>query len=456
MPARATDDEAGLWLPDIAERPGPRYRAIVEALAEAIQAGTLRPGDRLPPQRDLAWRLGVNLSTVTEAYAEATRRQLVSGEVGRGTYVRAGSLEANLFALAADEARAPIDLSTNLPAEPGSGAGLDQLLADLAAEGTLTNALAYPGAPLLARAQAAARTMLAARGIDMQQTGCHIVAGAQQALMAVLMCLVGPNGKVLVEDLTFPGIKAVARDLGITLVPVAMDGEGVLPDALAREARRSSATVAVLVPNLQNPTTATMSADRRAAVITVAEKLGLTLIEDDVYGSLIDRPPLLQSGSDRVIHLSSLSKTAAPGLRFGWIAAAPERLQSLALEAHSTYWPMSPVALTLACRMIETGMVAERIAWQRREATIRQRLYRDIVDGDSGDATPTLHAWLPHRDGDGFAREARRRGVSVVPASTFAVGRGAADGIRICLTAPATRGLLRDALGTLADILSRG
>ena len=454
MIARAPAKGPDSWLPDITERPGPRYRAIVDALAEAIRAGALRPGDRLPPQRELVWRLGVNLSTVTEAYAEATRRQLVSGEVGRGTYVRAGSLEADLFVLADDEARAPIDLSTNLPAEPGSGADLDRLLTDLAAEGALTSALAYPGAALLARARAAAQAVLTLRGIDTYRIGCHIVAGAQQALMAVLMRLVGPGGKVLVEDLTFPGIKAVARDLGITLVPVAMDGEGVLPDALAREARRSGATVAVLVPNLQNPTTATMSADRRAAVIAIAEKLGLTLIEDDVYGGLVDRPPLLQSGTDRVVHLSSLSKTAAPGLRFGWIAGAPERLQSLALEAHSTYWPMSPVALTLACRMIENGMVAERIAWQRREATIRHRLYRDILgDGTAGDM-PTLHAWLPHRDGARLAREARQRGVSVVPAAAFAVGRGAPDGIRICLTAPATRGRLRDALTILAETLS--
>ncbi|PLX36085.1 MAG: PLP-dependent aminotransferase family protein [Hyphomicrobiales bacterium] len=446
------DGGAG-WIPEIAERSGPRYRAIVDAIAEAIETGALRPGDRLPTHRDMAWHLGVNVSTITEAYREAARRHLVVGEVGRGTYVRAGSLEAGLFALAASAERAPVDLSTNVPAENHTAPGVEEALADLARDGGLAGALAYPGAVLLERARAAAATMLASRGVDPKSGVVHLVAGAQQALLATLMCLVGPGDKVLVEEMTFPGIKAVARTLGITLIPVAMDQEGMLPDALAREARRSGAKVAVLVPNLQNPTAAVMGNLRRRDIVVTAERLGLMLIEDDVYGALTDHPPLLAEDTDRVVLLSSLSKTAAPGLRFGWIAGPAARLAPLDPEAHATTWMMSPLTLMLACRLIEDGRVDERTAWQRKEVAARHRLAMRILGGTEPESAPALHHWLPLADGDAVARRAHDHGVSVVPASTFTVGRGSFDGIRICLTAPPTRAVLRGALTTLSNLL---
>ncbi len=437
------------WMPDITGRTGPRYRAIVDALAEAIQTGALRPGDRLPTHRDMAWHLHVNVSTVTEAYREAARRQLVAGEVGRGTYVRAGSLEAGLFALAESAARAPIDLSTNVPAEPGSEAGLESTLAAMQADGSLGRALAYPTFALLERARAAAGTMLSSRGVAAADHACQIVAGAQQALLAVLMSLVGPGNKVLVEELTFPGIKAVARELAITLVPVAMDEDGLDPDALAREACRSGARTAVLVPNLHNPTTATMTPERRRALISVAERLGLTLIEDDVYGGLANERPLLAEDTDRVLLVSSLSKTAAPGLRFGWIAGPPHLIEGLTPEAHATYWPMSPIALSLACRMVEDGTVAALTDWQRREVVARHKLCSGVLGTCVPAPRPAPHFWLPLGDGERTAKRAEALGVSVVPGSTFAVGRIRHDGVRICLTAPATRTVLREGLGTL-------
>ena len=76
------------WTPDLSGRNGPRYRAIADALAEDVRGGRLAAGTRLPTHRDLAWRLKMTIGTVSRAYAEAERRGLVAGEVGRGTYVR--------------------------------------------------------------------------------------------------------------------------------------------------------------------------------------------------------------------------------------------------------------------------------------------------------------------------------------------------------------------------------
>ncbi|MDH1664414.1 winged helix-turn-helix domain-containing protein, partial [Pseudomonas chengduensis] len=136
-----------MWLPDLQDSALPTYLALVEAIALAIGRGELKPGERLPPQRRLAWTLGINPSTVMLAYREAARRHLVSGEVGRGTYVLAGSREASLFRLKQPAAQGElIDLSTNVPVHDPDNHDLSASLAALAARGELDALQAYPSA----------------------------------------------------------------------------------------------------------------------------------------------------------------------------------------------------------------------------------------------------------------------------------------------------------------------
>ena len=138
-----------MWLPDLHGSTLPTYLALVEAIAGAIGQGELKPGERLPPQRRLAWTLGINPSTVMQAYREAARRHLVSGEVGRGTYVLADSHEASLFHL--KQPRLPadgIDLSTNVPVHDGGSDDLSRTLQRLIADGRLDALQAYAPAEL--------------------------------------------------------------------------------------------------------------------------------------------------------------------------------------------------------------------------------------------------------------------------------------------------------------------
>ena len=441
----ATDD----WLPDISARGSVKYRAIVDALADAIERGDLRPGDRLPTHRDLAWALGVNVSTVSEAYREAKRRHLIDGEVGRGTYVLADSTEAALFSLKQAETDDLVDLSTILPAVDPAWVVEDFAPATSALVG-------YQQPDLLERTAVAASRYLAARGLPVRPSAVVPVAGAQQALLAALLMLAGPGAKVLTEDLTFPGIKAVARVLRITLVPVAMDARGVLPEALAIQARRSGARIAVFVPNLQNPTGSVMDAARRHEVAEVMRAHALTLIEDDAYGGLTDTPPLARELPEQTLVVSSLSKAVAPGLRFGFLAGPPALVRPLRSETHLTSWPASPAMLELGCRWIEDGVVSSRMAWQRSEIAARWRLALDRLGLSAGDvqSEPAPHMWLPIKgNADDVAARARAAGVEVVPASTFAVGRIAQQGLRLGLTTPSTRRRLSVGLERLASVL---
>lgn len=443
-----------LWAPSLAGRNRVKYLALVEAIAEAVAVGDLKPGDRLPTHRDLAWRLGVNTSTITQAYREAARRHLISGEVGRGTYVLADSAEAALFALKTPEqgaASTVIDLSTNVPAIPPEDTALADTLKDLLADGEGAALSGYHAPELLTRASAAGARWLAGRGLPARASDVIPCAGAQQGLLAVLLALAGPGETVLVEAMTFPGMKALARQLRLKLHPLPMDAEGITPEGLEAACRQTSARVAVLVPVLQNPTTATMGDARRAALAEVVRRHGVTVVEDDVYGGLTDTPPLAALLPEHGIVVTGLAKVAAPGLRFGCIAGPARLLAPVRAEIHATSWPASPLTLAVACRWIEDGTAERRQAWQRAEIAERRRLAERIL-GRRLVASP--HQWVTvPGDAAAFSDRAKAAGVEVVPSGTFAVGRERPAAVRISLTAARTRRDLALGLERLAEVL---
>ena len=188
------------------------YLGIVEQIRSAIRRGDLVPGDRLPTHRALAARLHVTISTVTRAYAEAARLHLVSGEVGRGTFVLAGSADATLFAAMAETADADgsrVDLTANVPAVDPVSTALTDTVRAVAEDGI---AEGYPSAELLWRGRIAMEGLLARRGVTRRADEIVLTAGAQHALMAALLTTTGPGAKVLAVEITFPGLKAARTD----------------------------------------------------------------------------------------------------------------------------------------------------------------------------------------------------------------------------------------------------
>ncbi len=452
-----------MWTPSLDGRNPTRYLAIVEAVADGIAAGALRPGERLPTHRELAWQLRVNVSTVTQAYREAARRHLVSGEVGRGTYVLSGSREAALFALKEPGSARDgggvvgmIDLSTNVPAVDPNNKDLEETLASMAREGALGGAaLGYHQPMLLQRARLAGVSWLARRGLHLRPADVVPCAGGQASLVAVLLALCAPGDGVLVEELTFPGMKAAARQLRLPLHGVEMDEEGVLPDALDRAARATGVKVVVIVPTLQNPTGAVMGETRRQHVAEIARRHGLWMVEDDVYGALTDVPPLAALLPGRSIMVTSLSKTVAAGLRFGLIAGDCAPVRTLAAEAHATAWPLAPLMTEVACRWIEDGTAVRRVGWQRGEVAIRcQQARKSLAGLGFRFEVPSPHVWMPlaSAQADEAAAACRAAGVEVVASGLFAVTREAPGGVRVSLTAGRDQTELAHALNRLQAV----
>ena len=250
------------------------YRRIADRVADDIAAGRLQPGDRLPPQRVFARRRGIAGSTAGRVYAELVRRGLVVGEVGRGTFVRAAPPGSAGRALAEPAGSVPVNLELNYPSAPGQSELLAAGIAPLLRPDVLTDALRTAPATGTAAAREAAAGLLATAGWRPAPDRFLFAGNARQAIAAALAHLVRPGGRVGVEALTYPLVKEIAGRLGVTLVPLATDGQGVRPEAVAAAHRAAPLSAVYVQPTLHNPTSVTMGGARRAELAQCGAGVG--------------------------------------------------------------------------------------------------------------------------------------------------------------------------------------
>ena len=453
-----------IWTPALKGNPGPRYLSIAEALAEDVASGRLAAGARLPTHRELADRLGVTVGTVSRAYAEAARRGLISGEVGRGTFVR--RLVSEQPSALPQHWSVPegfVDLSVNHPPEPAGGlmeAALQATLATLSRRERLADLLGYPpegGAPGHRQAGAA---WIARSGLEVPPQQVLVTSGSQHAMTAIFAALLRPGDLVVTEAVTYPGLKALAGLLHMRLQGLAWDQHGLRPDALAAACRTGSVKAVYCVPTLQNPTATVMPEPRRRENAAIARAQGVMIVEDDVHGPLVpDCPrPIAAFAPESSLFLAGTAKSLAPGLRIGYLAAPAAFVSRLAAGIRATTWMASPLTAEIASLWIADG-TADRILEGRRKATAERRRVLDAVVGARAERShpAASHVWLPLPEpwrAESFADELHRRGVAVTPASAFAVARGAApQAVRICLGAARDLAALESGLRILAETL---
>jgi DNA-binding transcriptional MocR family regulator len=452
-----------IWLPDIGTIPGPRYLAIAERMAADIRTGILKPGDRLPTHRALAWRLKVTVGTVTRAYAEAERRGLLVGEVGRGSFVREGNPEAGLTPPTPPRDEGVVDFSRNFPADLGQEAVIAAALGEVARSGHFASLLGYATTSGLPAHRAAAAAWIRRDGFDVDPGQVVITDGTQHAMMLALAAVARPGEIVLAEELTFYGLKSVASMLSLRLQAIGCDDQGMRPDALDAACRQFAPKAIYVLPTLHNPTTVTMPQTRRAEIAGICRRHDVPIIEDDSYGFLMpDAPlPLAALAPELGIYISSLSKSVAPGLRVGIMRAPGPWLDRLAGLMRASIWMVPPIMAELGARLIGSGAAHRLATAQREEATRRQTLARRLLAGAEIAAPPhAVHVWLtlpePWRREE-FTAAARRRGVGLAPADAFAIGRLAVPhAVRICVTAPPDIAQVERGLAVVAQLLRDG
>ncbi|CAD5250088.1 Uncharacterized HTH-type transcriptional regulator RHOS4_30730 [Bosea sp. 62] len=448
------------WLPDLTQSDKPRYLAIADRIAADIAAGTLAAGERLPPQRRLAEALAVDFTTVARGYVEAQRRGLVESRVGQGTFVKAAPAK-----VAAPMASVPelVDLSMTLPPEPDDPvliARLRQGMVEVSER--LVSLLRYQplgGAPA---DKAAAALWLGRRGLAPAFERLFVVPGANAALLAILSSLAKPGDAVFCEALTYPGIRSICAQLGLPLTGLATDGDGLDPEAFAEVCMRLKPKVLYLNPVLQNPTTATMPLRRREAIVAVAQRHGVAIIEDDAYGFVpSDAPtPFAVLAPELTWHIAGLSKCLGAGLRLAYVVAPDLRSGwpfAAALRASSIM--ASPLTAALATRWIEDGSADALLAFVRAETAARQRLAAEILPAGLSRADPfSFNLWLelpPPWTRAAFVGQMQATGIGIVASDAFAAKGPAPEAARICLGGPIGRKALGDVLAFMAHALEQ-
>ena len=445
------------WTPPIQGREGPRYLAIAAAIEADIAAGRLAPGDRLPPQRELAHRLGLDFTTVARGYVEAGKRGLTESVVGRGTFVRRKAMVRG----EAGPRRSRADFTMNMPPEPDDPALLARMRQGFASVAEDLDALlryqGFGGSPLDLDA---ATSWLGRRALVPAQERVFLTPGAHGAMVGIFSLLAKAGETILCEAITYPGVRAVCAQLGLRLVGVATDGDGVIPEALDEAIAAHKPKAIYLNPTLQNPTTITIPERRRAAICALARRRGLPIVEDDAYGFIPTHgpAPLAAIAPDVCWHIAGLAKCIGAGLRLAYVVAPDARAGWSFNSAMRALCVMaSPIAAAIATRWIHDGTADMILRFIRAESMARERIAAKWLEPGSYLSDPlSFNIWLPLRNGwtrSVFVNHVRAAGLGVVASDAFVAAGAPPEAVRVGLGGPVARSQVERGLELIAHTL---
>ncbi|MBD9495440.1 MULTISPECIES: PLP-dependent aminotransferase family protein [unclassified Ensifer] len=461
------------WLPDIQQGHGPLYARIADQIELAIGNGALPVGAKLPPQRNLAYDIGVTIGTIGRAYNIVRERGLVSGEVGRGTYVldhpesrppeQADPLTTSLAGtrpLVAPVGKLRFD-STAAP-DIGQGTVLSEVLSEISHEhhaDIASYARNFPDHWFEAGCQ-----WLARGGFRPKPENIVPTLGAHAAVVAVIAAVTAPGDRIAFETLTYSQVSRSAGLIGRRTTLVESDAFGMIPDDFERVCAQQHPKLAFLMPSAQNPTVAVMPLARRQAIADIARKYGVWLVEDDLYGAMTgDQMPLLaELAPERTFLVGGLSKSVAAGVRGGWVACPPHFGQRIRIAHKMVSGGLPFILAELCARLVLSGSAAALRSQGIEEVRAREAMAREVFEGiefASHPCIPFLWMKLPDPWLSGtFKQAALQEGVLVDDEDEFKAGRTdrVFHRIRIGFSSPPQRAEVRAGFQTLKRLLDSG
>ncbi|MCK3825097.1 PLP-dependent aminotransferase family protein [Pseudomonas sp. W2Aug9] len=439
--------------------PRARYKSLVDTFAEAIRSGRMPAGTRLPTHRQLAAEHGLALVTASRVYSELEAMGLVSGETGRGTFVREITLPPGQGSGQMTVAPGLLDLNFNYPSLPGQAELLRTALRQLALSGDLEALLRYqPHAGRVHERAAMARHLLN-RGLTVAAEQVLVVSGAQHGLAVTLMTLLKPGDVIAVDALTYPGFKALAETLHLEIVAIPVTTAGPDLDHLHSLCRQRPVRAVYSMPTLHNPLGWVLSLEQRERLVAIARQHNLMIVEDGAYAFLAeDAPaPLAALAPERTVYVGGLSKNVAAGLRIGFIAAPSAWVSRLERTIMATTWSVPGVMSAIAVAWLEDGTVAQLEAQKRADAQARQALAAQVLTGVRYVSHPSSYfLWLPLAEearADQVVMTLQREGICVSTAEPFAVSAQVPHALRVALgSVPMAQ--LRGALETIRKVVA--
>ncbi|WP_424967476.1 PLP-dependent aminotransferase family protein [Dinoroseobacter sp. S375] len=461
-----------IWFGDLSDAlsagTGPKYTRLAEALRQAIASGDLKPGEKLPPVRDLAYRVSVTPGTVARAYTRLTDAGLLETGVGRGTFVAQKAISApplrvpEVDSVLHNSEADPHEVNLISPHLPNAGQArlIRESLMQIAAAPP-SGVMHYPGHRTGQAAREAVVSYLS--NVTLGRLGAEDVVlshGAQSGILLVMQAVLsGRRPVVLVEELAYPGYRRAAELLRADVVPVPMDEHGVRPDALVEIARQTDAQLLCLSTEVQNPLLIAMTPARRLEIVEAARRVNLQLLEDDTYRlGAVSGPGLRALAPERGWFVSSLSKSLSPALRFGFVVAPDGQAQGARRAAEAGFFGLATPITDLAATLLTHPALPKMQEDLRKEVACYVRsMVNKLGRFDLRWREDALFVWLslpPGWRASAFARAAEAEGVQIRTAEDYADRNGRAPhAIRLAVNGGVSRKSFDNALERLRGLL---
>lgn len=451
-----------MWNPENFELRSPKYMSIADALEVDISTGRVVAGEQLPPQRELADKLSINLSTVSRAYREAEKRGLISGIVGKGTFVSTDiSIKPEMISTKAQSLN-HIEMGVVSPLH-SLDPDLQPRLIKLSTSHNLASYSRYTEPSGLAEHLEVGVYWAGRFGLSIKPERVLVTAGAQHALMCALLSCFKPGSRIAVDCLSYPGLKALTAMMNIRLVPINMDENGMIPDSLNTACKSNHIEGIYLMPSCHNPTGITLGDKRRIALVDLIKKHQLLLIEDDAYyfTSENQRPALSSYIPNNSIFIANFSKILFSGLRSAFVFTSPKIRALLTRAVLNTIWMAPSLNTAILCDVIKDGTINQIIEAKLKEAKSRNIVVNSILPFQFIiPPSQKFYRWyqLPEPwTASLFEAYASQRGVNVFCGEKFTVGNQSVGRyVRLAITSPETRQGLAVGLTVLKDILQTG
>ncbi len=459
MPINSFTDYPMSWKPDSAELKSPLYISIAEKLEGDIKSELLPPGTKLPPQRELADYLNVNLSTISRAFRLCTQKGLICATIGNGTFVSSDA-GLNTYLLKEDSSPQIIELGAVFPGSAPYDEITEQVKRMLIEPhfGKLFN---YGRPEGTFWQKEAAAKLMKKTGYDAMPHNILLTSGGQNTLTAILASLFKPGDRIGTDPVTFPGIKTAASMLGIQLIPIKQENYEITRDGLLFACKNENIKGLYLIPDYQNPTTHTMSGSTRTMIASEARNNNLIVIEDAALSLLAENipAPIASYAPENTLYISSLSKVIAPGLRLAYVAVPDIYMKKLSEALYNINISVSPMMAELATRLIINGTADKIVEKHRIHTRAQNKIANRSLSGCSVLGEPEcMFRWLllPERfTGESFEARAYQAGVRVYAAERFAVGKAEPmRAVRLAITASGSNENLEKAMQIIKSLLA--
>ena len=417
----------------------PKYKVIVDQLADKIRSGEYPAGHKLITHRQLSAQEGIALVTASRVYAELEKMGLISSEVGRGTFVKESQVPLGHGIDQAETLEGMQDLSFNSPLLAHQPKLLRDSLRALSMSGDLESLLEYQPHAGRHYDREIVRNNLIEKGLHTQTEQILMVNGAQHGLAVSLLSLLKPGDIVAVDALTYPGFKVLAEVQGIELIAIPYTKEGTDLKVLEQICQNRQVKAIYSMPTLHNPLGWVMSLEQRQKLIHIARKYELIIFEDAAYSFLEENPPatLAQLAPDITLYISGFSKSIATGLRVGFIVSPFKWLPLLTRVIRATTWNTASLLTSLTCKWVQDGTLKQLEKEKRQDANIRQKIARNVFfDMDYASHPNSYFLWLSLPEAlrtDQLIASLLAQNISVSGAEPFAATRFTPHAIRLAL-----------------------